>query len=57
MLRALKGKFTISEREVENVTPEDAMQIQYDPSVKSFTFSLHKIESQQKSLIVEPGMN
>ncbi len=57
MLKSLGGKVTIPERAIEKPNPDDAMQIQYDPSVKSFTFSLHKVKEQKQSLIIQPGMN
>lgn len=44
MLRKLGGKTTIPEGALEQPNKDDAMQIQYDPSVKSFVFSLHKIK-------------
>ncbi len=57
MLRRLGGKITIPEGALERPNPDDAMQIQYDPSVKSFTFSLHKVKEQKQSLIIQPGRN
>lgn len=57
MLKSLGGKVTIPERAIEKPNPEDAMQIQYDPTVKSFTLSLHKVKTEEKSLIIQPGMN
>ena len=37
------GKFTIPEHAIDRPNPEDAIRIDYDPSVKSFTLSAHKI--------------
>lgn len=57
MLKRLGGKITIPEGALEKPNPDDAMQIQYDPSVRSFTLSLHKVKEKTKSLIIQPGMN
>ena len=57
LLRRVGGKFTISERAIETPDPDDAIRIQHDPSIKSFTLSLHKVKKEDKSLIIQPGMN
>lgn len=57
MLKRLGGKTTIPEGALEQPNPDDAMQIQYDPSIKSFTFTLHKVKTPEKSRIIQPGMN
>ena len=56
MLKKLKGKITIPGRALEEPNTDDAMQIQYDPSTDSFTFSLHKIPDEKKSPIIQ-GLN
>jgi len=53
------GKFTIPENAIDKPNPEDAIQIQYDPSVKSFTLSAHKIKANRKevsSIILPSGV-
>ncbi len=58
MLKKLGGKHTIPERALEQPNVDDAMQIQYDPSTKSFTFSLHKVKGEKKSPIIQlPGIH
>lgn len=57
LLKKAGGTFTISDREITEARPNDAVRIVYDPSIKSFTLSLHKLkESDQLSdIIVTPG--
>lgn len=56
MLHKLEGKIIIPEGLLEKPNVEDAIQIQYDPSIKSFIFSLHKVRENQTSVILQPGM-
>jgi hypothetical protein len=51
------GRFTIPEHAIDEPNPEDAIRIDYDPSVKSFTLSAHKIRAPRPSLIIQPGPN
>ncbi len=51
MLKRLGGKVAIPERLLEQPNPDDAIEIKYDPSVKSFVFELHKVRAQDKSII------
>lgn len=57
MLKQLGGKFVISEREVERTNTEDAIRIDHDPSIQTFTMSIHKVKNKKDSLIIQPGMN
>ena len=51
LLRKQKdGRFTIPLNAIDQPNPEDAIQIQYDPSVKSFTLSAHKIRPNAKAV-------
>ena len=57
LLKRVGGKINIPERAIDGVNTDDAIRIDYDPSLKTFTFSLHKIKKPEDAIIVQPGLN
>ena len=54
------GRFSIPEHAIEEPSPEDAIRVDYDPSIKTFTLSAHKVKVPDKvtsSSIIIPNGN